>query len=36
MRGYAEPTVETYGSVEKLSETMDGGYGDYNNGELDT
>lgn len=38
MKDYAEPTVETYGSVEKLSETNnDDGYGmgdgDYSNGD---
>lgn len=28
MKDYAKPTVETYGSVEKLSESgHDGGYG---------
>ena len=31
MEDYAAPTVETYGSVEELSESMDdGGYGDNN------
>ncbi len=29
MKDYAEPTVETYGSVEELSESgHDGGYGE--------
>ncbi|MFO7926255.1 MAG: hypothetical protein ACQET5_10850 [Halobacteriota archaeon] len=27
MKDYTAPTVETYGSVEELSETVDGGYG---------
>ncbi|WP_435093008.1 hypothetical protein [Halorubrum sp. N11] len=34
MKDYAEPTVETYGSVEELSETNnDGGYGGDGGGE---
>jgi hypothetical protein len=37
MKDYTAPTVETYGSVEELSESMnDGGYGrgppDHSNG----
>lgn len=32
MKDYTEPTVETYGSVEELSEEgHDGDYGDYDN-----
>jgi hypothetical protein len=27
MKDYETPTVETYGSVEELSEKKDGGYG---------
>jgi hypothetical protein len=27
MKDYITPTVETYGSVEELSETVDGDYG---------
>jgi hypothetical protein len=32
MKDYETPTIETYGSVEKLSEKghIDGGYGDSN------
>lgn len=33
MEDYQTPAVETYGSVEKLSESMhDGGYGDDHDG----